>query len=145
MWFNHLLRTSSKYQAGAVIQDMKASVVECSSGSGDVVGREGVRLWGRLIFGTGFIQDRYLSDCAAFSEQHTPSFVVAQVTLSLPPPKPLLQFCLYLNTHTHMKNTEIIKTLQQMLQRPDRIMFLSERHSFGGVFPPSSCRFQTIK
>lgn len=51
-----------------------------------------------MLFGTGFVQDRYLSDCAALGEQRAPSFTVAQVTLSLPLPKALLKLCLDLHT-----------------------------------------------
>lgn len=90
-----------------VHRDMKATAVEPSLNCRDAAHRQGAYLRGWLVFGAGFVQDRYLGDRAAFSEQCTPSFTNAQVTLCLPLPKSLLQFCLYLNTHISMnKKTE---------------------------------------
>lgn len=60
-----------------------------------------------MLFGTGFVQNRYLSDCAALSEQRTPSFTVAQVTLSLPLPKALLELRLDLHTQQHDRERKI--------------------------------------
>lgn len=91
----------SANQAG-VEKDTTTGAVGCFSHSGDIAVCDGIgegaclRDW--LIFWARFVQDRYLSDCAAFSEQGAPSFTVAQVTLSLPLPKPLLELSLHLKS-----------------------------------------------
>lgn len=99
-------RDKVQTQAGVVKQDLSRG--DCSSDGRHVAGREGTRLWGRLVFGAGFVQDGDLCHCAAFSEQRTPAFAVAQVPLSLPLPKPLLQFCLHLNTHVLYNKRNIL-------------------------------------
>lgn len=71
-----------------------------------------------MLFGTGFVQDGYLSDRAALSEQRTPSFTVAQVTLSLPLPKALLQLRLDLHTRDN-----IIGSTKFKIHSPTRLFY----------------------
>lgn len=82
-------------------------------GGGDLDSRNVARceclcFWAQLLFGTGFVQDRYLSDGAAFVEKCTPSFTVAEITLSLPLPEPFLQLRL------HLKNKSTLVLLHPL-------------------------------